>query len=120
MGSITDRHNELNDAITTGRVLEVFEQIYHPDVEMYENTDLVGKGLAANLEREKQFFGSIREFRGGGVTKSAVNEADGVSFAEMWFDATLEGGREMKMTEVAVRNWKDGKIVREQFFYNAG
>jgi hypothetical protein len=117
MGIIAERNAVLNDAIDKLKVLEVFKDIYHPEIEMYENTDLVGKGLDANLDRERQFFGAIVEFRGGGVTKTAVDEELGISFAEMWFDAVLRDGSTLKMTEVAVRKWKDGKIIHEQFFY---
>lgn len=119
MGIIAERDQQLNDAINTGRVIEVFRDVYHPDLVMYENDTPGPTGLDANFEKEKQFFGSITEFRGGGVTKSAVNEAAGLSFAEMWFDCTLANGFVMKMTEVAVREWKDGRIVKERFFYKA-
>lgn len=117
MGVIAERDSKLNDAISTGKVLEVFEEIYHSEIVMYENDAAQPGGLAATFEREKQFFGSITEFRGGGVTKSAVNEAAGISFAEMWFDCTFANGTVMNLTEVAVREWKDGKIVKERFFY---
>ena len=117
MGLIADRDKQLNEAIATGKVLDVFNELYHPDVVMYENFDTECAGREANLAREQQFFGSIAEFRGGGVTKSAVNEEAGTSFAEMFFDCTLKDGSEMKMTEVAVREWKDGQVHRERFFY---
>lgn len=119
MGVIAERDQKLNAAIDSGKVIEVFRDVYHPDIQMWENDQANPPGLDANFEREKQFFGSITEFRGGGVTKSAVDEAAGISFAEMWFDCTLANGHVMKMTEVAVRTWKDGKIVKEQFFYKA-
>lgn len=117
MGVIADNDKKLNDAISTGRVLEVFKDVYHPDVVMYENDAAMPGGLDVNFERETAFFGSITEFRGGGVTRGAVNEEAGVSFAEMWFDCSFADGRTMNMTEVAVRHWKDGRIVKEQFFY---
>lgn len=118
MGTMADRNAQLNEAIGQGAVLEVFREIYHPEVEMIEADGQSWKGLDENFKREQQFFGSITELRGGGVTQSAVNEEEGISFATMWFDASLQGGQEMKMTEVAVREWKDGRIIKERFFYN--
>jgi hypothetical protein len=117
MGTIAERDAKLNDAIRSGTLFEVFREVYHPEVEMYENDELAGKGVEANLEREKQFFGSIKEIRDFSVTRTAVNEPAGVSFAEMSFDCTLADGRAMKVQEVSMRQWKDGQIVREQFFY---
>ncbi len=116
MGIIADRDAALNKAINEGRVLDVFNEIYHPDVVMLENDDAT-EGREANFAREQQFFGSISEFRSGGVSGGAVDEANNRSFAQMSFDCTFNDGRVMDMTEVAVRDWKDGQIVRERFFY---
>lgn len=39
---------------------------------------------------------------------------------ESWVDVTFKGAPgPMKFEEVAVQHWKDGKIVRERFYYNA-
>lgn len=118
MGTIADQDAKLNNALNTGKILEVFTDVYHPDVVMVEGTGDACEGLEANLEREKGFFGSIAEFRGGGVKDAVVDEANGISYNTQWYDATFADGRVMNMTEVAVRHWKDGKVIREQFFYN--
>jgi len=119
MGTIADNDAKLNEALNQGKVLEVFTDIYHPEVEMLDRGNS-WKGLQTNFEREKQFFGSITEFRGGGVRDAVVDEENGVSYNTQWYDATMADGSELKMTELAVRHWKDGKIIREQFFYPAG
>lgn len=119
MGVIADRDQQLNEAIGQGRVLEVFRDIYHPDVVMEEATGESWEGLDTNFAREQEFYGSIETFHGGGVSGGAVDEANGRSYATMAFDATLKNGHRMKMTEVAERVWKDGRIVRERFYYNA-
>ena len=75
-------------------------------------------GLEKNFEREKSFFGSIEELHGGGVSQSAVDEENNISYATMSFDATMKDGSKMQMTEVAERQWKDGKIIYEKFYYN--
>ena len=43
-----------------------------------------------------------------------------VSFSEWEMDVTFKGGHRVKMSQVAVRHWKNGKIVHERFFYNKG
>jgi len=118
MGIIADNDAKLNEALRTGKVLDVFTDIYHPDVVMIEGTGEATEGLEANLEREKQFFGSIKELRDGGVKDSVVDEDGAVSYNTQWFDAVFADGSEAKFDEVAVRHWKDGKIVRERFYYN--
>jgi hypothetical protein len=43
-----------------------------------------------------------------------------VSFAEWEMDISFKGGNRSKFNQVAVRHWKNGKIVHERFFYNKG
>lgn len=107
--------SQLNDMIAHGKALEAFERFYADDVVMQENLGEPTKGKEANRAREKEFFGSIKQLHEGRVMQSAVG--DDVSFAEMEFDATMEDGQRMRMTEVARRRWKDGKIVHERFYY---
>ena len=113
--SIADHDKQLNEMILSGQVMDAFEQFYAEDVVMQENLNDPCVGKEANRKREQEFFGSIKEFHGAELLGSAV-EGD-LSFAEMCFDATYEGGHRSKLTEVAVRRWKDGKIVHERFYY---
>lgn len=116
MGVIAENDQKLNDALNNGTLLEVFRDIYHPDVVMKDRGESWA-GLDTNFEREKAFFGSITEFRGGGCRDAAVDEEAGVSYNTQWFDVTLANGYVINMTEIAVRKWKDGKIIEEEFFY---
>jgi ketosteroid isomerase-like protein len=106
---------ELNEMITRGSAIEAFERFYADDIVMQENLDPPTRGKQANREREEKFFGNIETLHTGRVVQSAVG--DDVSFAEMEFDATMQGGERVHMTEVARRQWKDGKIVHERFYY---
>ncbi|MBX2803709.1 MAG: ester cyclase [Myxococcales bacterium] len=119
MGVIADNDAKLNEALNSGKVLEVFSELYHPEITMVEASGDSTSGLETCLEREKQFFGSITEFRGGGVKDAVVDEDKGISYNIQWYDCTFADGRTMNMEEVAVRRWKDGKIIHERFFYNA-
>ena len=42
---------------------------------------------------------------------------DGVSFCEQWFEATFKDGRRLRLEEVSVRTWKDGRVIKERFYY---
>ena len=39
------------------------------------------------------------------------------SFSEWEFDVEIEGMGAMKVVQVAVRRWKDGRVVRERFYH---
>lgn len=105
---------ELNEMIRQGKALEAFERFYADDVVMMENDQaFVGKDV--NRKREQEFFGNIKEVHAASIGATAVS--GNTSFCEQSFDATLVDGTRMRMEEVAVRTWKDGKIVKERFYY---
>lgn len=114
MTDIAHLDAELNEMIRQGKALEAFERFYADDVVMIENDQaFVGKDL--NRKREQEFFGNIAEVHAASIGATAVS--GNVSFCEQSFDATLVDGTRMRMEEVAVRTWKDGKIVKERFYY---
>ena len=55
-------------------------------------------------------------FHGAALLGSAVNGDR--SYSEWEFDATYKGGHRVKLTQVAVRQWKNGQIVHERFYYS--
>ena len=109
---------ELNQMVLSGKAMEAFEKFYDDNVSMQENSDPVTVGKDTNRQREIDFFGSVEQFHGAAVTAGAIG--DDLSFCEWMMDITFKGAPRMKMEQVAVRHWKDGKIVSERFFYNKG
>jgi hypothetical protein len=47
--------------------------------------------------------------------KIAVGES--ISMVQWEYDYTHKDWGERKYTQVSVQEWKDGQIIREQFFY---
>ena len=107
---------QLNEDVLSGKAMEAFEKYYAEDVVMQENSEEPRRGKAANRKAEEEFFGSVEAFNGGSVKASAVN--GDVTFSEWEYDITFKGGKRVKMNQVAVRRWKDGKIVNERFYYD--
>ena len=114
---VASLNDELNRAIFEGKALEAFEKLYDEKVVMQENTDEPFVGKALNRKREIEFLGSIQEFHGGSLIGTAVNGDR--SYAEVEFDVTFKNGTRVKMTQVASRQWKNGKILHERFYYKA-
>lgn len=110
-------------------VFEALDTYYADDVEIVEATGETFHGKGTQRGRIREFLASIREVHGGEIKAIAAYETSqgtGVVFAESAMDATFkadgtdpsfeEGGR-VTIEEVAVQQWKDGKVVHERFYY---
>ena len=110
------RIHELLDYIRQGRIMDAMNEFYADDVVMEEPAYGKTVGLAANLEREEKFVESVKEFKNFEATKVATG--DNVSLYENVMDWVDVNGNDVHVEQVAVAEWKDGKIVYERFYYN--
>lgn len=103
----------------TGNWDQIVTELYHKDAESIEPDQAQGlktvKGVAAIREKGKQWNESIEEVHGGYSNEPQV--ASNYFTCAMGFDATFKGRGRMNMDEIALYEVKDGKIVKEQFFY---
>lgn len=73
------------------------------------------QGLAAIKEKGRQFNEMVEEMHGGYSTEPVI--AGNHFSVAMGMDVTMKGQGRSKMDEIAIYEVKDGKIVKEQFFY---
>jgi ketosteroid isomerase-like protein len=106
----------LNEMILSGKALDAFERFYSDDVVMQENSDESRPGKELNRKFENEFFASLSAWHEGKLVASAVN--GDISFSEWYMDISFKNGPRVQSSQVAVRTWKDGKVVHERFFYN--
>ena len=105
-----------------GQMMEAQADLYSDDVVCIEPEGGMAphltKGKAAVAEKGKQFGMMIEERHGASISDPVVG-GDFFSVA-MMLDATMKGMGRMKLEEICVYEVKDGKIVKEQFFFNPG
>ena len=109
---------EMNEMILQGKSMEAFEKFYAEDVTMQENSEEPRVGKDTNREFEKQFMENVEEFHGMKLNATAFSDNDEVVMNYWDMDVTFKGKERKKSSQVAVQKWKDGKIVKERFFYN--
>ena len=115
MSNIGELNKKLDEAIFSGRAMAAFDELYDDNVVMQENTDAEFRGKDVNRKRELDFFANIEEFHGGQVLASG--HGGDASFSETEMDVTLKGVGRIQMVQVAVRRWKNGKVVHERFYH---
>ncbi len=99
---------------------KIHDELYSDDAESIEPPNATSglqtvKGKAALKQKSIDFNNSIEEMYGGYCSKPVVG---GNFFSvAMGMDAKFKGMDRIKFDEICVYEIKDGKIVKEQFFY---
>ena len=112
------RIHDLLDYVRNGRIMDAMQEFYADDVLMEEPAYGTTAGLAANLEREQKFVDSVKEFKNFEVKNLTTSE--NAAMYENVMDWVDVNGQEIHVEQVSVQDWKDGKIVRERFYYAMG
>jgi ketosteroid isomerase-like protein len=114
--NLETRLKDLHRYIHEGRIIEAMHEFYAPDVVMQEHSNTPTVGLDANIEREKQFLSAVKEWKGFEVKSIGIGQ--GTTFYEAVFDWIATDGRPVHLEQVAVAQWRDGKIIHERFYYD--
>lgn len=121
--SITQIGNELVNLCREGKNLEAIEKFYSPDIVSVEAMDMPGigqtqRGIEA-VKGKNKWWTENHEVHSGEVTGPFPN---GDRFIVLFkFDVTpKQSGQRMTMEEVGLYTVANGKIVKEEFFYNTG
>src|SRR5574337_75021 len=74
------------------------------------------QGLEAIYEKGRQFAAMVEAVHASSVSEPVV--AGNWFSVSMAMDVTFRGRGRVQMTEICVYQVRDGKVVREQFFYD--
>jgi SnoaL-like domain len=111
---ILDLDRQLNEMITNGHSVEAFDRFYAEGVVAQENDEPERVGREPWKQARLAMEANIRKFQ----AKVLANAAEGnISFSEWAIDAEIEGMGPMKIVQVAVRRWENGKVVHEHFYH---
>jgi len=115
-----ERAEKLAQMIGMGQMNEAIDEFYDDNVVIIEANGDTFETSAKQKERVKEWQEGLEAMHGGGVSSITSNEEAAVTVIESYVEVTFKGAPgPYKFEEVAVQNWKDGKIVKERFYYNA-
>jgi hypothetical protein len=111
--------NRLSELFKEGKWAEAQQELFSDDIESIEPPGSPGmksvKGRDAIKKKGEDFNNMVEEMHGGWAGEPIV--AGNFIAVAMGMDVTYKGMGRQKMDEIAVYEVKDGKIVKEQFFY---
>jgi len=114
--STRDQVARLVRHVESNRILDAIDEFYADDVSMQDNLDAPVVGKAANRERERAFFGGITVHQNRALSVAV----DGDQAVIHWlFEFTGGDGKRYKLDQLAHQTWKDGRIVKERFYYDS-
>ena len=102
--------------VEANRILDAIDELYADDVAMQDNLNAPVVGRAANRERERAFFGGITVHQNRALSVAV----DGDQAVIHWlFEFTGGDGKRYRLDQLAHQDWKDGRIVKERFYYDS-
>ncbi len=111
--------NRLVELCRKGEYGTVYQELYSPQCISIEPKGAqveVCNGLEEMAAKGKAWNESMEEFHGSDIGDPIV--AGNHICMTMMMDATFKGIGRQRMDELCVYEVQDGKIVKEQFFYN--
>ena len=113
--------NRFNELAQTGQWAEIQKELYADNCVSIEppNAAAMGIGNAEGMDairKKGEAFDAMVEEMHGGYSSAPVVGGNFFSVA-MGMDCTMKGMGRSKMDEVCVYEVKEGKIVKEQFFF---
>ncbi len=115
--TVSERVEQLKEFINNGKILEAMSEFYDESLVMQENSEAPTEGLSANIEREKQFLDSVKEWKWTKWHATAVNEDDGIAALEYSFQFVDTSGKTVTYEQATIQRWQGGKIVSERFYH---
>ena len=116
-----DVAKRFNELAQTGQWDKIQEELYAGNAVSIEPAHAAAtglrnaEGLGAIKQKGQAFNQMVEEMHGGYSTEPVV--AGNHFSVGMGMDVTMKGMGRSKMDEIAVYEVKDGKIVKEQFFF---
>ena len=108
-----------NELAKEGKYDQIQDELYADNAVSVEPPTSPGmqsvEGLAAIKEKGKQFNEMVEEMHDGYATDPVV--AGNHFSVAMGMDVTMKGQGRSRMDEIAIYEVKDGKMIKEQFFY---
>ena len=117
-----ERATDLYAMMGQGQIMEAFDKYYAEDCQITEKpTGEVRNGKEAQRKAIEDWSKMVKEHHGGATRSITSDEKSNITMVQSDMDITMHQGGRMKMEEVAVQIWnKDGKIIKEEFYYQLG
>ncbi len=114
--------NRLVELCRKGENMTAYDELFDKNAEAFEPKGAPGeyaKGVENLKAKTQQFYQDVKEMHSAEISDPIV--ADNFFTCSMKMDITTHSRGRMQMDEICVYETnKDGKVIKEQFFFNMG
>lgn len=116
MSNLAELEQQFNRMVLANQPEQVIERFYADDAQLQENNEAPIVGKAAILARERGFLANVAQSQPAVLHAWSVGED--VTFSEWSYAMTFKDGTRFVLNEVARRQWRNGQVVHERFYYS--
>lgn len=110
---ISEKLDELVAMMAAGKAMETFDAFYHDDLEKTDLDGVTHYGKVVNRQIGVELLSKVKEVRDFTAVGKIIK--GNRSFLVWSLDYTHADNGPVKVVEVAVQDWQDGKIIRERY-----
>ncbi len=115
--NLRDRVQELLDFQKTNSPVEqIYERFYDENVVVQENLQPPRVGRAISIERQQRMNANVKELHDFQI--GAVLVDGDRSVIEMQLEITTVDGYRIRIEELGLQTWRNGRIIHERYFYD--
>ncbi len=112
--SVTILVAEMDGMVSKGQIPQAVDKFFADDAVTHDFDGTITTGKTAMAEKMAGFLGAIQTVNGITLHQSLVS--GNVSMSEYTFDFDMKDGSKILWHEIIRREWKDGKVIDEQYF----
>ena len=105
--------DDLISIVAAGKPMDAFEKFYHEDLEKTDLDGITHKGKSVNEQIGLALLSKVTAVRDFTAVGKIIKGSRSFLVWSLDFDHADNGS--IKVVQVAVQDWKDGKIIRERF-----
>ena len=108
--------SEMDAMVSQGQIVNAVERFFANNAKTQDFDGTITNTKVEMLDKMTGFVGGIKAVNGITLHQAAI-EGD-VSLSEYTFDFDMKDGSHILWHEIIRRQWKDGKVIDEQYFKN--
>ncbi len=105
--------DELISLVSQGKPMEAFDKFYHDEIEKTDLDGVTHRGKELNTKIGNELLSNVKAIRDFTAVGKIIKGNRSFLVWSLDFDHALNGP--IQVVQVAIQDWRDGKIVRERF-----